>query len=351
MADTTTGTSTSTVSTTPPAKSTGIDSKQTANNIVKGIHDRASGKSQSQAPEPDKTPGNQQSAPDPNAGKDKYIVEGKEIWLTPDQAKAYVQKGLSFDRATDQLGRLQQEQSAFLKALVNDPGKVLSNLAAHNKIPLKNFVQNILSSNASDEIKDAVGQWYYENAVEPLKLTPEQLKARENEKRLTEYEKQEKHQREQAIRQQNMAQVEKALSELKAFVGEAMKESGLPSNDTPLGAEMARQVADVMRVARYQKKTITPKQAIEFVKQRIKSVQSAYYETLEDEDLAATLGETVVSKIQKFLIKKAQANAGPSIQQKSAPRPTARNGERKTITPDDMQEYLDSIKKTGSIPK
>jgi len=113
----------------------------TANNIAKGIDDRVAGRSQNQAPVKDTRgtpPANSDTAADkttpaapvdPNAGKDKYIVDGREVWLTPAQSKAYVQKGLAFEPKMDEFARLRQETVQFQRALLQDPGKILANMA------------------------------------------------------------------------------------------------------------------------------------------------------------------------------------------------------------------------------
>lgn len=315
----------------------------TASAISKAIADKAGGKAPTPAPVPSKDQKPADSQPDPNAGKEKYVVEGREVWLSPEQARSYVQKGIAFEPKMDQLARLQQETAQFQRALLSDPGKVLSNLATHNKIPVKDLVQKILNGTAPDEIKETVGQWFYETQVEPSKLTPEQLKARENEKKLSTFEKQEQERKDNEIRQENQAKVNKAMAELKSYIAEAMKESGLPDNDTPLGAEMARMVADTMRISGRQGKVVTPKQAIEFVKARIKAVQTAYYDTLDEEKLVAELGEKNAEKIQKYFLKKAQAGNAHTPNGK----PSARKNESKAWSRDETLDYFDSLKKQG----
>lgn len=331
-----------------PAATDQRNSSAVANNIVKGISDRANGKSPAAQP-----PINGQQPPanpapvDPNAGKEKYVVEGREVWLSPEQARTYVQKGLAFEPKMDQFARLQQEQAVFVRSLMNDPGKVLSNLAAQNKIPVEQLVQKVLAGNGSPEVKEAVGKWFYEEAVEPLKMTPEQLKAREDAKWRAEHEQKEKSRQDQLIIQENQAKAARAMAELKGFIGEAMKESGLPDNNSPLGAEMARMVADVMRVARFQQKSVTPKQAIEYVKQRVKAVNAAYYEHLNEEDLVKEIGDKNAEKIQKYFLKKAQGAGGQPPLIPKGPRPAARNGERKTINMDEFHDQLAEIKRQG----
>src|SRR4029077_16154538 len=88
---------------------------------------------------------------DPNAGKEKYVVDGKEVYLSPEQAKAYVQKGLAFEPKISQLGRLQQETAAFLETLANDPGKVIYNDRFGK--PQEVLAKILKSTQVSDEIK------------------------------------------------------------------------------------------------------------------------------------------------------------------------------------------------------
>jgi hypothetical protein len=321
---------------------TQVDPKTVANNISKGIQDKANGKAPSSQPQENgQTP---VPAIDPNAGKEKYVVDGKEIWLTPEQARAYVQKGISFEPKVDQLHYLQKETNQFLQTLATDPLKILTDKRI-GMTPEAVMEKIFSSGQISDEMKEKVGKWYYDNVVEPLKMTPEQLKAREDAKYRSERERQDAAAKDMAIKQDNQRRVELALNQIKAQIGEAMKESGLPSNDTPLGAEMARMVADVMRLAQFQRQSITPKQAIELVKTRIKSVQASYYDHLDEEALVKELGEKNAEKVKKYFLKLVkEAEKKPIV---PLGKPVARNGERKTITPDDMADYLAELKRKG----
>src|SRR6266550_2642158 len=93
----------------PPA--TQAEPKQTAANIVKGVQDKAAGKKGAvKGPEiPDDADGKKPALPaaiDPNAGKKKFNVNGKDVWLTPEQADAYVQKGLAFEPRMSEMARM-----------------------------------------------------------------------------------------------------------------------------------------------------------------------------------------------------------------------------------------------------
>lgn len=321
------------------------DSKSVSGNIIKGIQDKANGTNVSQEKSSDTNEAKSTLTPDPNAGKEKYTVDGREIWLSPEQAKAYTQKGISFEPKIDQLNRLQKETTQFYYALLNDPGTVLTNLSKQAGVPMKDIVKKILKGNASDEVKEIVGGWYYEEAVEPLRLTPEQLKAREDAKYRQERERSDSEAKDMAIKQENLRRVEVAMDQIKSNISEAMKESGLPSNDSALGVFMARRAADVMRLGYFQKKIVTPKEAIDKVKSEMKMVQTAWYDHLDDDAFAEELGETNMEKAKKYLLKLVKQADKKIPELKSSGN--TRAGERKTKNMDDFHAYIEERKRNG----
>lgn len=318
------------------------NAKSVANNIVNGIHNRANGSSTDKGQDGQQPP---IAPPDPNAGKEKYDVDGKEVWLTPQQARAYVQKGIAFEPKVTQLGHLQNEMGQFLKTLSTDPLKILSDkrIGMTPEIVLDKIFAN---GNITDATKEKIGKWYYENVVAPLKMSPEERRLAELEKENEGYKSKEQQEADAKVRGENIQKIQAAMNQIKANIGEAMKESGLPSNDTPLGAEMARMVAEVMKLAHSNRQSITPKQAIEHVKSRIKGVQQAFYDHLDGEALVKELGEANAEKVKQYFLKLVKATGGsqqpPQNRQHSTPR-----GERKTINQDDFHEYLEELKKKG----
>ncbi len=197
------------------------------------------------------------------------------------------------------------------------------------------------SEGISDSIKESVGKWYYENVIVPAKMDPFEREAMEAKKKLKEFENRDAYAKDLAMKQENELRVQTALNQIRAQIAEAMKESGLPNIDTPLGSEIARMTADVMRLAYFQKQTLTPKQAIEFVKNRIKQVQAAWYDELDEENLVKELGEKNAEKVKKYFLKLAkEAEKQPTVSKS----PSTRNGERKIITPDEMHDYLEGLK-------
>ncbi len=322
---------------------TQIDPKSTATNIVQGIQDKAQGKRPG-APDPKKN-GEAQPPVDPNAGKEKYVVDGKEYWLTTDQAKAYAQKGIAFEPKVSQLGHLQNEVNQLLRDL-QDPSIAIKKL----KYAPKAVIEAALNSGQmGPDVEEFIGNWYWKNVVERERMTPEQREIADIRKKNQEFESREAFARDMAIKQENQRRIDMAMSQIKAQISESMKASGLPTYDTPLGAMMARRVADVMRLGYFQRQTITPTQAIEKVKDEMKQIQSAYYDILDEDTLVKELGEVNAKKIQKYFLKVAK-EAEKQIPDNGKVRSTPK-GERKTISSDDMAEYLAELKRNNAPTK
>lgn len=326
---------------TPTAAVDQRNPKSVANSIMNNIQNKANGTKPTPAgPENGKDP---VAAPaDPNAGKEKYTVDGKDVWLSPDQARAYVQKGIAFEPKVTQLGHLQHEVATLLRDL-QDPSNAIKKLKYTPKAVLEAALK---SGDVGDDVKEFLGQWYYQNVIEPMKLTPEQLKAREDAKWREKKEAEESSAKDLAIKQENQRRVDLAMTQLKSQIGEAMQESGLPNNDSPLGVMLARRVADVMRLGYFQKQAITPKDAIARVKAEMKQVQAAYYDHLDEETLVKELGEKNAEKVKKYFLKIVKDAEKKIPSNGISPRST-RPGERKVISPDDMKEYLEELKRGG----
>lgn len=319
---------------------TGAAQPAQQNGAAKNISDAIQNKANGKTPEPAKL--GQDAAPvDPNAGKKKFVVSGREVWLTPDQMESYAQKGIAFEPKVTQLGHLQNETAQFLNALKANPVEILSKMGFSREQIMEKIYEN---GDITPEFEDKAGKLFYDKIFSRSKMTPEQLKALENEKKLSVFEKEKKDRETQTIENDNRLRIQSAISQLKAKISEAMQDSGLPNNDTPLGAEMARMVADTMRVAHFQRQAITPKQAIELVKRRIKEVQSAWYESLDEDSLVRELGESTAEKVKKHFLKLAkdsEKNKGAGIHSTGA----AANGRAPKMTRDQFfGEYMAKLK-------
>lgn len=279
---------------------------------------------------------------DPNAGKEKYVVDGKEVYLSPDQAKAYVQKGLAFEPKISELGRLQHETAAFLDTLAKDPGKVIYNEKFGKPQDVLSKILN--ATKISDEIKDAVGQWYYNNVVVPGNMSPEQREAAEWKRKAQAHDEMLAKQQEDQLSAENDRKVEAALNTIKAQISEAMTEAGVPL-DSKIAPQLAKRVAQIMQLGFAAGKTITPKEAMAKVRAELHEYQKAYYDVLDEDKLVEQLGKDNAEKVRKYYLKavKESEKAPKKKEFNSAPK----RDERKTMTPDEFRDYLDDLKKKG----
>jgi len=315
---------------------------QTASNIVKAVDAKTN---PPKSDKPEVILKNQENGgveiKDPNAGKEKYIVDGKERYLTPEEARAYVQKGLAFEPRMDQLGRLQQETAVFLDTLSKDPGKVIYNEKFGK--PHEVLAKILNSTKISDEIKDTLGQWYYNNVVAPAKLSPQEREAAEWKRKAEAYEQMQKEQETQRLNQENEAKVQAALQTIKAQISEAMTEAGVPL-DSKLAPQMAKRVAQIMQLGYVSGKVITPKEAMTKVKAEMMEYQKAYYDALDEDKLVEQLGKENAEKVRKYYLK---AVKDSEKDKKKDLKSNPKRDERKTMTPDEFRDYLQELKSKG----
>lgn len=337
----------------PAAAPTQPTAKQTAENLTRGIQDRANGKAPAgKGPDQpsegaDKKPA-AAAPPDPNAGKRKYVVEGREVYLTPEQADAYVQKGIAFEPKISEIARMKHEMQQFENALVSNPGKVLSDIAKRRNIPITQIVENVLNSNVSDEVKHSTGKWYWENVAKREQMDPRELKILEQDEKIKSLEARDKQAADQAIAKENRDKVVKAMATVSATIQETLKDLGIKAVDSVMGIRLTKEIADVMRVSYFSGKPCTAKQAADQVKQRVLNFQSQFYDELDGEQLVNQLGKGNVEKIRKFLLKTVQEiEKGTEVTHEKGDRKPARRGERPTITPDEFRDYLDDLKRNS----
>lgn len=315
----------------------------TAANIAKGVEAKTNpGKPAEKAIIKNQEAGGVEIVADPNAGKEKYVVDGKDRYLTPEEAKSYVQKGLAFEPKISQLGRLQQETAAFLDTLANDPGKVIYNEKFGKPQDVLSKILN--STKVSDEIKQTIGQWYYNNVIVPGNMSPEQREAAEWKRKAEAHDQMIQQQETDRLSNENNARVQAALNTIKAQINEAMTEAGVPL-DSKIAPQLARRVAQVMQLGFSVNKPITPKEAMAKVKAELHEYQRAYYDVLDEDKLVEQLGKENAEKVRKYYLK-AVKDAQKDTKKKdftSAPK----RDERKTMTPDEFRDYLADLKKKG----
>lgn len=323
------------------------DAKGTAANIAKGIQDKATGR-QAKGPEaPADGDEKKPAALDPNAGKRRFVVEGKEVWLTSDQADTYAQKGLAFEPRISEIARMKHEMEQFEQTLISNPGAVIANIAKKRNVPIQQLVENVLSSNASDEVKEATGKWYYENVAKRHRMDPKDLQILEQDEKIKALEAQDKQKAEATIAAENRAKVVKALGEVSAQIKETLGELGIKNVDSPAAIRITKEIADVMRISYLTKQPCTAKIAAEKVKARIHEYQREFYDSLDMDQLVEQLGKENAEKVRKYFLKAVQDAEKGTKQEGSRPGPVPKRDERKTINMDQFHDYLDDLKKTS----
>jgi hypothetical protein len=330
---------------------TAADPKATAANIAKGAQDKAQGKAPAADPKAAPAAGKPVEGQDPNAGKRKYVVEGKERWLSPTEADAYVQKGLAFEPKISELARMRQEINQFEQALINNPGAVIANIAKKRNIPIGDMVKNVLQSNASDEVKEATGRWFYENVAKRQMMDPKDRELLEKDERIRSLEERDKNVADQAAFAENRNKVVAALATVSGQIKETLAELGIKNVDSPMALRLTKDIADVMRISYFSRQPCTAKQAADKVRQRIHDFQGQFYGELDAETLVERLGKENVEKIRAHLLKPV-LDAEKGTKQHATQQPSVpKRNQRETMNMDDFHDYLDGIKKTNSLQK
>ena len=313
-----------------------------AANIAKAVTQKATGIPTGNVPAKEASKESAVPAQDPNAGKEKYVVNGKEVFLSPEQARAYVQKGLAFEPKMSEFGRLQQETAQFLQTLKTDPEKILFN----DKLGLApdEVLKKIMgSTKVSDSTKEIVGKWYYENVVAPEALSPQERERAEMTKKLANYEAMVEQQKQEGLQRENDARVQAALNLLKGQISEAMSEAGVPL-DSKVAPSLARRVAQVMQMGHRQGKAISPKEAMAKVKAEVFEYQKSYYDMLDEDKLVEQIGKENAEKVRKYFLK--QVKDKESAKHESSGKAPKRDV-RKTMNSDDFHDYLQELKNKG----
>ena len=326
--------------------------KQTAANIVKGATDKAAGKVPEPAAKGPQKPedGDEKGKPvaaaiDPNAGKEKYTVDGKDIWLTPEQARSYVQKGIAFEPRISDIARMKQEMTQFEEALVNNPGAIIAAIAKRRNVPVQQLVENVLSGNASDEVKEATGKWYWENVAKRHQMDPKDLAILVRVEQFAWFKATQDEQTASSVALENKRRVDSALVQVKGQIKEALTEMGIPNIDSPIGAQMTKRIAGVMRLSYFSRKPVTPKEAATLVREEVRQYQRSFYDNLDEDKIVEELGKENAEKVRKYFLK--VMKAAEKEHPKTGDAPPSKRGERKVITPDEMHDYLADLKRNG----
>jgi len=126
---------------------------------------------------------------------------------------------------------------------------------------------------------------------------------------------------------------------------EALAEIGVTNIDTPMGVQLTKRIADVMRLSYLARRPCTVKEAVTKVKQEIKEFQNSWLAGLDDERLVEELGKENAERVRKHFLKVVKQVEKETAQESGQKPSSKKRNERDTMNSDQFREYLDGLKK------
>lgn len=210
--------------------------------------------------------------------------------------KKYKGSDQKFREAADmrkEAQRIMDSAKNFVKALETDPESVLEKLPS-----------------LSAKKRELAEKWLaaeIEKQINPP--DPRDLKLKEYESKLSEYEQAKLAEREAEERQEKSKKIESRKRELSDTLAKAMEFTPLSKNPETAAATL-REMAVYMRTLRAQGEDATPEEIAQHVENRKYKEFYSLANTLEGEDLVKFLGEDVVKKIRKFDLSRLERKTG-----------------------------------------
>lgn len=253
-------------------------------------------------------------------------VDGKEERVTEDELLKNYSKFKAADSRFQEASKAKQSVEAFMKALQEDPEKVLSD----PNIPID---RNKLAE-----------KWLYDKIQADLTpVDPNQAKIREYEEKLKKYQEKEEQEKLTVKEQEFQATVAKRKEELGNMFAEAMKQSSLSKNPETAAATL-REMALYYRAAKAQGETPTPEELAAHVEQKYFKGMYELANTLEGEDLVKFLGDQIVKKIRSYDLNRLKSKSNPQ-QVVGAPTPFKAEKQNEGGPKESLKDAQDRIRK------
>lgn len=247
-----------------------------------------------------------QATTTPQASTEKYEVKvnGKTMQLSREELIRQAQLGYSANERFDSASK----QTKAIEAIV---GKFKTN-------PMEALLDPKLGL-SKDQVRAAMEEWYTREFIEPEQMTPEQLRLRNAEAKIKQYEDDERTKVAKEAEAQMEALTSKERESVQTQITSALDASGLPKTKFI-----------VSRMAFYMHKNIqsgwdAPMEVIiDQVKNEQRSMLSNLTESSDADALSALLGDGFINKLRKHdLMRLRQRRAGgiaPEDQITSTPR-------------------------------
>jgi hypothetical protein len=281
------------------------------------------------APEAPAEPTPAKAPEEPKRKPTKWLtvkVDGKEERVSEDELLKNYSKFKAADSRFQEASKAKQSVEAFMKALQDDPEKVLSD----PNLPI-------------DRAKLAE-KWLYDKIqAELTPVDPNQAKIREYEEKLKAYQAKEEQEKLTIKEQEFQATVAKRKEELGNMFSEAMKQSSLSKNPETAAATL-REMALYYRAAKAQGETPTPEELAAHVEQKYFKGMYELANTLEGEDLVKFLGDQIVKKIRSYDLNRLKAKSNPQ-QVAEAPQPFKPERQSDAGPKESLKDAQDRIRK------
>ena len=204
-------------------------------------------------------------------------VNGKTVKMSRDELIAHAAKSQAADQRFEEAARLRREASAF-----------------EEKVK-KNQIQALMDLGYTrEQIRDSFEKWYSQEFIEPEALTPEQKKARDNERELEKYRQSEKERQEKDAKEQEEKLTAQQREYFSNQIIEAMEKSGLPKTKF-----FAQRMAFYMRQNALQGWDAPLDLIVSQVKKERQEIMSDLTENTSVDQIISLMGENVINKIRK----------------------------------------------------
>jgi hypothetical protein len=259
----------------------------------------------------------------------KYKIGEEEVSLTDDDIKRDYSKWKASDKAFREAAQARKATEDFMKALQEDPEKILSD----KRIPL--------------DKRKLAEKWLLESIDSELNPTdPRDAKLTDIEKKLKEYEDRDK----KAAEEKQSQEYEQAKEQRKQAISQtllkAMQSTHL-SADPETSASVLREMALYMRACKERGEDVTPDQLVEHIHNQRFTQFYALAHQFNGDELIEFLGDEIVNRIRKTDIERIRKARGGGAPDKSYRDENRANNQpsqtRKTMDPWQAREHANKV--------
>jgi hypothetical protein len=255
----------------------------------------------------------------------KIKVGNEEVALSDEDIARDYGKWKSADSKFREAAEARKSVDAFMKALEEDPEKVLSD----KRLPLNK--------------KKLAEKWLMEQIEEELNPPdPKDQKLSEAEKKLKAYEDKEKAETEAKTKQEHEAVLSKRKEAISKTLAEAMEMTHL-SKHPESAASTLREMALYMRAAKERGEDVSPQELVEHIHNNRFHQMYTLAQEFQGEDLIEFLGEEIVTRIRKADLARLKAKREPQNSHKDESWTNDQPKKKTKMDPYEAREHANRV--------